>query len=154
MNKPYGPSAKGFTLIELVIAIAILAIIVGIAIPAYTSQVVKTNRAEGKSALMQAAQALERCYTRFSSYTDSQCGVHGQLAGAGILSENRHYLVSYAGTPGSTTFTLQSTPQSSQDSNQADRDKWCGTFTLTHTGRRDMECDDGECTWDATRCWN
>lgn len=141
-------AASGFTLIELVIAIAILAIIVGIAIPAYTAQVTKTHRTEGKSELMQVAQALERCYTRFSSYSDTaNCPVAAALSGGGSqLTENGHYLIT-APTLTATTYTLNAAPQGSQET----RDTWCSTFTLTHTGRKDMT---GDASWDAARCWN
>lgn len=134
-------TARGFTLIELVIAIAILAIIVGIAIPAYTAQVTKTNRTEGKSELMQTAQVLERCYTRYSSYNHANCNVSFPFD-----SENGHYQIT-ASRHTATAFTIEAAPQGTQDT----RDKWCGTFTLTHTGQKDMT---GDADWDATRCWN
>lgn len=142
------PAGHGFTLIELVIAIAVLAIIVGIAIPSYTAQVTKTHRTEGKSELLQIAQALERCYTRFSRYDDTaNCPIANTLSGGGNQpTENGHYLIT-APTLTATQFTLNAARQGSQ----ATRDKWCGTFTLTHTGQKGMT---GTAEWDATRCWN
>lgn len=141
MTRKKSFTEHGFTLIELVIAIAILAIIVGIAIPSYTAQVTKTNRTEGKSELMQTAQALERCYTRFSAYDHANCNVSFP-----IDSENGHYQIT-APTLSATAFTLAAAPQGTQDA----RDKWCGTFTLTHTLQKDMT---GDAEWDAARCWN
>lgn len=122
--------AKGFTLIELVIALAVLAIIIGIAIPAYTDQVTKTRRAEGKAAVMNVAQALERCYTRFSAYNDGNCNV-----ALPTNSENDWYEVD-AGDGGvtATTFELEATPQDSQATN----DTKCATLGLTHTGEKSV----------------
>lgn len=119
---------KGFTLIELVIALAILAIIIGIAVPAYTNQVTKTRRAEGKAVIMSAAQALERCYTRYSSYTDGNCGVSFPTN-----SENDWYVVT-APTLTATTYTLQAAPQNAQATNDTE----CANLGLTHTGSKSV----------------
>lgn len=116
---------KGFTLIELMIAVAILAIIVSIAIPTYERYVVETNRGEGKVVINNVAQGLERCYSRFSQYNDGACTVT-----LPAVSENGHYSVTAALT--ATTYTLTAAPQG----NQATRDAECGSLTLTHTGVR------------------
>jgi len=116
---------RGFTLIELMIAVAILAIIVSIAIPSYERYVVETNRAEGKVVVNNVAQGLERCYSRFSRYDSGNC-----LVTLPAVSENGHYSVTGAIT--ATTFTLTAAPQD----NQATRDSECGSLTLTHAGVR------------------
>lgn len=125
---------QGFTLIELVIAIAILAIIIGIAIPAYTEYVVRSNRTEGKAEILNAAQALERCYSRFNRYNDTaNCPPADALSNAGITSENGHYVVtSVALNAGN--FTLRATPQGTQ----ATRDTRCANLDITHTGQRSI----------------
>ncbi|MCA1779976.1 MAG: prepilin-type N-terminal cleavage/methylation domain-containing protein [Xanthomonadaceae bacterium] len=61
---PVRRHAAGFTLIELLMAIVILGIVLGIAIPNYRQWVIQSARAEGKTALFQVAQTLERCFTR------------------------------------------------------------------------------------------
>jgi len=119
-------ASGGFTLIELMITIAILAIIVGIALPSYNQYVLKSGRADGKSALLQASQTLERCFTRYSAYNDANCPL---ADGATITSENDKYQVTVDST--ATTFDLTAAPQSPQD-----KDTECGNFTLDHTGRR------------------
>ena len=60
--------SKGFTLIELMITVAIVAILAAIAVPAYNSSVAKSRRADAKSALMSFAQAMERHYTVNNTY--------------------------------------------------------------------------------------
>ena len=122
-RKPILSRAGGFTLIELMITIAVLAIIVGIAIPSYTQWVIESNRGEGKVVTMQTAQTLERCFTRFSSYANANCAVAN---GDTINSENARYTVTVASA--ANTFTLTAAPQRA--------DPECGSLTLTHTGVR------------------
>ena len=59
---------RGFTLIELMIAVAILGIIAAIAYPSYLDQVRKSKRSDARSALMQAANRQERFYTTQYEY--------------------------------------------------------------------------------------
>lgn len=116
----------GFTLIELMIVVAIVAVLVAIAYPSYREQVIKTRRAEGRAALADVAQRMERCFTRFSAYDNAACA-----GTAAATSEGGWYAVS-ATTLTATTFTLSAAPQG----DQATADTRCGTLTLTHTGAR------------------
>ena len=59
---------KGFTLIELMIVVAIIAVLASIAIPAYQSQMDAGRRSDGKAALMAFAQAMERSFTEEGTY--------------------------------------------------------------------------------------
>ena len=60
--------ARGFTLIELVIALIILAILAAIAFPSYQESVLKARRTEGSAALMKAMQQQERYYSLHTTY--------------------------------------------------------------------------------------
>lgn len=59
---------RGFTLIELMITVAIIAILAAIAVPSYQDSVWKGRRAEGRAAIAKALQAEERFYTQSNSY--------------------------------------------------------------------------------------
>lgn len=59
---------NGFTLIELMIVVAIVAILISFAYPAYTNSIVKGKRAEGRTALSELMQQQERFMTQTNSY--------------------------------------------------------------------------------------
>lgn len=137
----FQPGSRGFTLIELMIAVAIVAILAAIAIPSYTQHVVKSNRTEAKTILMQTAQALERCYSRFSAYNASDCSVSFP-----VNSESGHYQMTEDGqTINATSYTLTAVPQGTQ----ATRDTKCGNFTLTQNGTRGVSAQGA----DPNDCW-
>jgi type IV pilus assembly protein PilE len=70
---------RGFTLIELLIVVAIMSLIAAVAIPSYSNQIRKNNRAAAKARLAQAAQLLERFYSDNNTYymdiTTSPCAL-------------------------------------------------------------------------------
>ncbi len=129
---------RGITLIELVVVVAIVAILAAVAFPSYQQQVRKTRRADGKAELMETAQQLERCYTRFSRYNDGNCGV-----ALPFESSEGYYVVSAAAITAS-AFTLDATPQADQAN-----DTRCGVLRLTSTGQQGSQ---GQST-DANECW-
>ncbi|MGM0832320.1 MAG: type IV pilin protein [Pseudomonadota bacterium] len=60
----------GFTLVEMLITVAIIGIVAGIAYPSYTRYVERSLRTDAHAGLLQAASELERCYSRQYAYTD------------------------------------------------------------------------------------
>lgn len=111
---------RGFTLIELMITIAILAIIVGIALPAYNNQVEKTRRADAIAGLMSASQAFERCFTRENSYETCTLPTYNGTD----TSPDGFYDITVSSS--ATGYTLTATR--TEDS--------CSPFTLDHRGNK------------------
>ena len=133
MHKPL-TITRGFTLIELMITLAILAILVTVAYPSYTNQITKSRRADGKAALMDAAARQERFYTENNTYADEMDNDLKYDADPAI-SPDGHYAVSVAvGTTGSfaTSYALTATPQGVQ----ATRDTLCKNLTLNNLGTK------------------
>ena len=60
--------SRGFTLIELMIAVAIVGLLAAVAYPSYTEYVKKTRRAEAAAILLEAAQIAERQFSQTGSY--------------------------------------------------------------------------------------
>lgn len=131
----------GFSLLELMIVVAIIGLLAGVAYPAYQQQIIKTRRAEATATLMATAQDLERCFTRYAAYNDAACGTATRAGGAGIGSEEGHYLVT--GAIDAVGYTLTATPQGAQAN-----DSKCLNFTLTETGTRGVSGTEA-----ADKCW-
>lgn len=134
----------GFTLIELMIAVAIVALLAAIAVPNYNRYVEKSRRTDATTALTRIAGQLERCYTQFSAYNDPGCtfgfvsnGVPGNVKyanlTAGIDSDDGDYRLTIAAGGGTAEQTYQLTATAKAGGSQANDDT-CDTFTLTHVG--------------------
>ncbi len=126
----------GFTLIELMITVAIVGILAAIAYPSYQDSVRKSWRANGASCLMELAQRMERRFTGSSSYAGnalppSGCTTEGDMAA--------HYGFSFTANPTATAFTLQAVPVGSQASDT------CGTLTITQTGLKGSDGTVSDC---------
>jgi type IV pilus assembly protein PilE len=113
---------RGFTLIEIMIVIAIIGIVITIAAPSYTEYLKKGRRAEVVSLLSEQAQTLERFYTRNNTYTNV----------TGLSTGNDFYTITP--TIADQTFLLTATRKAGT-SMATDK---CGDFTLTNTGVRSM----------------
>ena len=122
---------QGFSLLELMIVVAILGIIVAFAYPAYNDFANEGRRSEGKAALTETAHRLERCYSAVGAYNNASCdatNIGGANIGTATPTENGYYVIN-ATARTATTFTLQAVPQGIQVS-----DTECGTLTLDNAG--------------------
>jgi type IV pilus assembly protein PilE len=143
------PNPPGFTLIELMIAVAIVGILAAIAYPSYTEHIRSSRRADAQGALYGLQQAMERYYTLNSTYAGTANDAGAPAAAVGYAAT----VPVDGGTPtydllidaGTSTYTLLARPREIQ---AADK---CGTLTLTSTGVRGMT--DAQSGLAASDCW-
>ena len=143
-------NSKGFTLIEVMITVVIVAIIAAVAFPAYQDSVRKSRRADAKAALLKHAQILERCFTEFNAYNNTTCGVVSAGPTIDETSDEGYYTIKSDPGSGETltanAYTLTATPTSQGNQNE---DTACSSFELDQTGKRESNAA-GD---DTAGCW-
>jgi type IV pilus assembly protein PilE len=123
MSKP-STHARGFSLIELVIVLLIIAILSAIAIPSYRQYVVRANRVDAQRALMDLAARQERVFYTKNAYATTMAELGGSASVAGA-----NYTIAPPSAT-STSFTMTATAVGSQKKS----DQQCQTLTITNTG--------------------
>lgn len=128
---------SGFTLIELMIVVAVIGIIASIAYPSYMESVRKSNRAEAKVELMDISQRLQRCYSTYAKFNDLvNCPVYNQLANGGIETRGAGYyritIAPLAGGTAETSYELLATAIKAPQTK--DLRDGCNEMKLQHTG--------------------
>jgi type IV pilus assembly protein PilE len=138
-------SNRGFSLIELMITVAIAGILMSVALPSYQSQVVRTKRASAAGCLMELAQFMERVYASNIRY-DQNAGADTVLPATPCRSElSSSYGFAFAtGQPAARTFTIQATPTGGQ----ATRDTGCATLGINQAGTKSVSGSDS-----VASCW-
>ena len=135
------PAARGFTLVEAMIVMAIIAILAAIAYPSYTRQVISSHRSAAQQELLALAALQEKIYLNSNAYATSMTGAYtGKSTGglgrtSGRTADDR-YTLSVAVTGGQ-SFTLTTTPVAG--SSQAGN----GNLTINSSGARTW----GSTTW-------
>ncbi len=124
--------AKGFSLMELMIAVVIIGILAAIAYPAYTDHMTRTRRSDGKAALLNLANYMEHYYTENNGYTGATLSSIGYT---GTTSQEGYYNLSISALS-NTSYTLTATPTGVQAG-----DTTCGALTLTNTNIKGPTAD-------------
>ncbi|MBL8428343.1 MAG: type IV pilin protein [Dechloromonas sp.] len=126
MNK-----TKGFTLIELMIVVAIIGIITSIAYPSYLEHTRQSRRSSVEGCMIERSQFMERYYTANMSYANAALtACDGSIAG--------FYTLAFSAQT-ATTYTIQATPKGDQLNDK------CGTLSITHLGAKTSSSGTG--------CW-
>jgi type IV pilus assembly protein PilE len=137
---------SGFTLIELMIVIAVIGILSAIAYPSYTEYVTRAKRADGKTGLLSLQLAQEKYRANCPQYAD---GIHATTTSC--ITGGTHNLVANTSSPDgnyalaitaadATTYTITATPSFT--------DAKCGTFGINQSGSKTVSGSDS-----VANCW-
>ncbi len=150
---------QGFTLIEIMIVVAIIGIISAVAYPSYMAQVQKSKRSDAQVGLQQLAQRQEAYFSRTYSYASTlqQLG-YGNVASIDSPEDMYSHSISSTSpaacdgtaTASCTSFTVSAVPKAGT-SQASDAD--CATFTLDNVGRKSAESNDSPPTATTETCW-
>ena len=128
---------KGFTLIEMLIALACVALLASLAWPSYQSLILRSQRAQARASLLQAAHWLERAASANGSYP-----LTADVPASVLQIDGQRYKMSVTSTAQS--YTLSATPVGTQTADA------CGTLTVNHLGVRSVQ----GASQTAAQCWS
>lgn len=133
--------SKGITLIELMIAVAIVAILAAVAYPSYSRYMLTSHRTEAQAALVRVSNLEERYFMDNNSYGSLfDLGLTATSAATSLVTENGYYTL--RSVVSGATYTLTATATGSQSS-----DTECGSLSLDSSGHKSSS------TASADTCW-
>ena len=135
MTLPQAP--KGFTLIEMLIALACVALLASLAWPSYQSLIMRSQRAQARASLLQAAHWLERAASANGSYP-----LIADVPASVLQIDGQRYKMTV--TSSAQSYTLSATPLGAQAADT------CGTLTVNHLGVRNVQ----GASQTAAQCWS
>ncbi|QRN04265.1 prepilin-type N-terminal cleavage/methylation domain-containing protein [Legionella sp. MW5194] len=141
---------KGFTLIELMIAVVVIAILTTIAYPSYLEYITRARRSDGQSALLDLASRMERFYSERNTYQTATIGTGAATdVRATNVSPDGWYTLSITAQTAS-AYTLQATPRNAQGTD----DTRCQSLTINNLGAKGITNGPGGApSGPVARCW-
>jgi type IV pilus assembly protein PilE len=136
--------ARGFTLIELMVVLVIVAILAALAIPSYQRYGYRARRADGQELLLRVANAQERYYATYGKYAVDP--VTTQLKLGSATSEKGYYTVKLTATTPGSDYTATAAPQGQQAADV------CGSLSIDSTGVKKPAASDAAANANG-RCW-
>lgn len=136
----------GFTLLEVMIVVAIIGIISSFAYPSYRESVRKTNRATATGLLLENAQFMERFFTENNTYVGAPLRFNRSPMAAG---SRQNYAISFTAAATATTYTLQAVPTAGGPMDGDD----CGTLTFDNLGVRNAANGSPANGKTVAQCW-
>jgi type IV pilus assembly protein PilE len=118
----------GFTLIEVMITVVIVAILAAIAYPFYSDNIRRANRMDAQAVLLEAGQFMERRFSASNSYVGA---LPASLSVSPKTGVAQYGIAFAANEPTATTYIIQATPVTARQLTDA-----CGTMTISNTGAR------------------
>ncbi len=138
---------RGFSIIEVMIAVTIVSILSAFAIPSYSEYIRRGHRADARAALLQAQQWLERSSTATGVYPTALPNALQWRLADGTPDPTKRYTIGFQAGNTNARFTLAATRKAGPQ--ETDR---CGDFTITNTGVREAINKTSGAT--TTECWN
>lgn len=120
--------SRGFTLMEVMVTVAIIGILSAIAIPAYTSYIQRANRSDVRTQLLEAASFLQRSFSQNNQFPGALPTTYQQSPATGTVK----YTIALTNPGGNTTFLLTATRAGTMATDE------CGDYTLRNDGTRNI----------------
>lgn len=149
VHTPASRASRGFTLIELMIVVAIVGLLMVVALPAYQNQIMRNHRVQAKTALLDLASREERYYAINNKYsqTASDLGYASLPLNVTSGDSSSYYQLSVATSNSNQNYTGTATPSGTQAS-----DATCYAYTINQLGQKgNVDASSNALT--SSSCW-